>query len=226
MKVERCDLLSFFELSLIDTNQQYQQHLGSRVVICFRSLNYLWLIPTHSHSSHTLSSLWFAFVLWIIFDWYQRAPPAILQPLVVICFRSLNYLWLIPTFGFHKIFGRWLWFAFVLWIIFDWYQLILKLRSTLSVVICFRSLNYLWLIPTVTQCARCFVQLWFAFVLWIIFDWYQPVSVQCHLPRVVICFRSLNYLWLIPTFIRFNVADRWLWFAFVLWIIFDWYQHR
>jgi hypothetical protein len=38
MKIS-CDLLSFFELSLIDTNKIVKER--ECVVICFRSLNYL-----------------------------------------------------------------------------------------------------------------------------------------------------------------------------------------
>ncbi len=120
------------------------------VVICFRSLNYLWLIPTLSVNSAGGNTLWFAFVLWIIFDWYQHVFYAFGKAnscdllsffelslidtnlnvanrwgaCVVICFRSLNYLWLIPTNLFALTLTLRLWFAFVLWIIFDWYQLV------------------------------------------------------------------------------------------------------
>ena len=94
-----CDLLSFFELSLIDTNFDNIQSYSFVVVICFRSLNYLWLIPTKYQSWKILWLLWFAFVLWTIFDWYQHMNWRERYGTVVICFRSLNYLWLIPTFS-------------------------------------------------------------------------------------------------------------------------------
>ena len=120
-----CDLLSFFELHLIDTNACIVVRLPYRVVICFRSLNYIWLIPTNSKFRLQAAALWFAFVLWITFDWYQQSlrkgihlnscdllsffelhlidtnteARPFSAVLVVICFRSLNYIWLIPTTG-------------------------------------------------------------------------------------------------------------------------------
>ncbi len=168
--------------------------------------------------------LWFAFVLWIIFDWYQlhrlqrthhyscdllsffelslidtnKIGLIFFTIFVVICFRSLNYLWLIPTL-FRTLDVPWmLWFAFVLWIIFDWYQ----------------PAN--WTAGRIISCDL--------LVLWIIFDWYQRWNGPAMGGGVVICFRSLNYLWLIPTKKIYTFTFSTLWFAFVLWIIFDWYQ--
>ncbi len=143
-----CDLLSFFELSLIDTNYTKPDMLSFAVVICFRSLNYLWLIPTATNTHRVASVLWFAFVLWIIFDWYQ--PPQPMERVALRCdLLSFFELSLIDTNQ------RWKWWKAHL------------------VVICFRSLNYLWLIPTHWLYGNPSLLLWFAFVLWIIFDWYQ-----------------------------------------------------
>ncbi len=273
-------------------------------MICFRSLNYFWLIPTCLLQGIAPTLLWFAFVLWTTFDWYQhyeffscytkccdllsffelllidtnKIKNMLTLCIVVICFRSLNYFWLIPTSAAAEPSTSALWFAFVLWTTFDWYQQhlpkpfrrnscdLLSFFELLlidtnrrrnwsmqtNVVICFRSLNYFWLIPTKSQTLNIEIPLWFAFVLWTTFDWYQLeveakyLTGSCDLlsffelllidtntetgmvksESVVICFRSLNYFWLIPTKSHTLNIEIPLWFAFVLWTTFDWYQQR
>ena len=117
-----CDLLSFFELHLIDTNICQLGKCSEVVVICFRSLNYIWLIPTANLKKDIEAQLWFAFVLWITFDWYQPNTCVYLLP---PCCDLLSFfeLHLIDT---NKTKNQYwkpkLWFAFVLWITFDWYQ--------------------------------------------------------------------------------------------------------
>ena len=169
-------------------------------MICFRSLNYFWLIPTAKPELIRSCVLWFAFVLWTTFDWYQRRKLNIIDMIscdllsffelllidtnsktaaypilsVVICFRSLNYFWLIPTQRTLQAFPTVLWFAFVLWTTFDWYQLTCwNWKPDLSCDLL--SFFELLLIDTNAGClSRSQSLLWFAFVLWTTFDWYQP----------------------------------------------------
>ncbi len=117
----------------------------------------------------------------------------------MICFRSLNYFWLIPTMKYANILAATLWFAFVLWTTFDWYQPVIE---NLSNVFCCDLLSFFELLLIDTNGSG------------------KKMKVEL----VVICFRSLNYFWLIPTFISIKMDIKALWFAFVLWTTFDWYQ--
>ncbi len=170
-----CDLLSFFELLLIDINFLIWSYCTSYVVICFRSLNYFWLISTvmPENKMHLSCDLLSFFELLLI-D-INTSILYMQDILVVICFRSLNYFWLISTPFKNTPITRMLWFAFVLWTTFDWYQHRTYRNSYSSVVICFRSLNYFWLISTFKGKYCIENVLWFAFVLWTTFDWYQPL---------------------------------------------------
>ncbi len=194
-------------------------------MICFRSLNYFWLIPTWQGQRLIWFQLWFAFVLWTTFDWYQHRCfylwwlvgcdlLSFFELLlidtntgnqweefgsVVICFRSLNYFWLIPTYQMANT-------PINSCDLLSFFELLLIDTNNKdfeagggTVVICFRSLNYFWLIPTFTPSNCLAVPLWFAFVLWTTFDWYQLLQLVDFAYKVVICFRSLNYFWLIPT---------------------------
>ena len=172
-----CDLLSFLEFMIFAT--------------------------TRCCKVASITKLWFAFVLWIYDICHNPYPSIPSNPLVVICFRSLN-LWYLPQlnalkskyaegcdllsfFEFMifattlKIFS-WsntlLWFAFVLWI-YD---------------ICHNS-NKWPLFRTL---------LWFAFVLWIYDICHNSWNFNKIPPPVVICFRSLN-LWYLPQLLMWIV---------------------
>ncbi len=171
-------------------------------MICFRSLNYFWLISTASGFLINGCQLWFAFVLWTTFDWYQLATASQLDPMrcdllsffelllidinwlsggwygrpVVICFRSLNYFWLISTrVGWSSYQYRCDLLSFFELLLIDINWMMID-DWGVWVVICFRSLNYFWLISTKRAMNTTKALLWFAFVLWTTFDWYQPIG--------------------------------------------------
>ena len=163
--VERCDLLSFFEL-LIFTTTPYQVR-------------------------RCLKKLWFAFILWTtdIYNNYLSCPK--LSKKVVICFHSLNYWYLQQLQACPRIFYPLLWFAFILWTTDIYNNVWWCYHSSVFVVICFHSLNYWYLQQLIMglayACSCCdllsffelliftttalrklckSVMLWFAFILW------------------------------------------------------------
>ncbi len=145
--------------------------------------------------------MWFAFVLWTTFDWYQLDW---LFYLFIICCDLLSFFELLLIDINVKVPERkrsLLWFAFVLWTTFDWYQLI---RANCLPFICCDLLSFFELL---------------------LID-INGLNLKKLTLLVVICFRSLNYFWLISTFYEFRNNRHRLWFAFVLWTTFDWYQRH
>ncbi len=141
----RCDLLSFFDLLIFDTTCPC-------LIRC-------------------LHQLWFAFILWSTDIWYNDSMQKKLDSIVVICFHSLIYwyliqrrkirYWILPCCDLLSFFDLLifdttasvnvqreylLWFAFILWSTDIWYNLEMNAPKAYSVVICFHSLIYWYLI--------------------------------------------------------------------------------
>ncbi len=189
-----CDLLSKFISLIFWYNSEAQIWLRSFVVICFRNL-YLWYSDTTQRSKHwnvkgcDLLSKFISLIFW-----YNREVESDLRWIVVICFRNL-YLWYSDTTVDHYLLQQPpLWFAFEIYI----FDILIQLFAYLGEVGagCDLLSKFISLIFWYNRCRRRqrWLELWFAFEIYI-FDILIQLQAFCAGFRwVVICFRNL-YLW-------------------------------
>ena len=166
------------------------------VVICFHSLIYWYLLQQSLLVGLSLSGcdllsffdllifvttrydeltaairLWFAFILWSTDICYNQGIGGSCKDWVVICFHSLIY----------------------------WYLLQLNLKTNESKISC-DLLSFFDLLIFVTTHADSFYQrgmLWFAFILWSTDICYNIFLSRALQDKVVICFHSLIYWYLL-----------------------------